>query len=198
MRNPGNRPFDEPYILVTTGGGGDGEHLIDWVLSAYEHDPDIPYPSLLVFGPFMSPQRRGKFQLRVDEIPQIEALTFDSNVERLMHGAAGVVAMGGYNTFCEILTLDKPAIIAPRTRPRMEQYIRASRAQELGLVRMLAADGRRDPGVMADALRLLPSQRRPSEILVPGLLDGLDSIHRLLGKRLSKYRRSRTKLAAQM
>ena len=198
VHNPGNRPFDEPYILVTTGGGGDGEHLIDWVLSAYEEDPGIPYPSLLVFGPFMSPHRREKFQIRVDKLPQIEALTFDSNVERLMSGAAGVVAMGGYNTFCEILTLDKPAVIAPRTRPRMEQYIRASRAQELGLVRMLAADGRRDPGVMADALRHLPSQRRPSEILVPGLLDGLDSIHRLLGKRLSKYRRSRAKLAAQM
>ena len=106
--------------------------------------------------------------------------------------------MGGYNTFCEILTMDKPAVIAPRTRPRMEQYIRASRAQELGLVRMLAADGRPDPGVMADALRQLPSQRRPSEVMVPGLLDGLDSIHRLLGKRLSKYRRGRAKLAAHM
>ncbi|MGH6913600.1 MAG: glycosyltransferase family protein, partial [Geminicoccales bacterium] len=32
-----------PYILVTTGGGGDGEDLIDWVLSAYETDPGIPY-----------------------------------------------------------------------------------------------------------------------------------------------------------
>ena len=198
IHNPGNRPFEEPYILVTTGGGGDGEHLIDWVLSAYEHDPDIPYPSLMVYGPFMSPQRREKFQIRVDKIANVKALTFDSNVERLMSGAAGVVAMGGYNTFCEILTMDKPAVIAPRTRPRMEQYIRALRAQDLGLVRMLAADGRRDPGLMADALRQLPSQRPPSENLVPGLLDGLDSIHRLLGKRLSKYRRGRAKPAAQM
>ena len=198
IHNPGNRPFEEPYILVTTGGGGDGEHLIDWVLSAYEHDPDIPYPSLMVYGPFMSPQRREKFQIRVDKIANVKALTFDSNVERLMSGAAGVVAMGGYNTFCEILTMDKPAVIAPRSRPRMEQYIRALRAQDLGLVRMLAADGRRDPGLMADALRRLPSQRPPSENPVPGLLDGLDSIHRLLGKRLSKYRRGRAKPAAQM
>ena len=197
-QHPSHRFFDEPYILVTTGGGGDGEHLIDWVLSAYEYDPGIPYPSLLVFGPFMSLQRREKFQLRVDEIANVKALTFDSNVERLMSGAAGIVAMGGYNTFCEILTLDKLAVIAPRTRPRMEQYIRASRAQELGLVRMLAADGRRDPGVMANALRQLPSQRRPSETLVPGLLDGLDNIHRLLGKWLSKTRRSRARLAEQM
>src|SRR5690606_861335 len=28
--------IDGPYILVTTGGGGDGEAVIDWVLKAYE------------------------------------------------------------------------------------------------------------------------------------------------------------------
>ena len=53
--------------------------------------------------------------------------------------------MGGYNTFCEILSLDKRALIVPRTEPRLEQFIRASRAAELGLVRMLPDDGRRDP-----------------------------------------------------
>ena len=43
--------------------------------------------------------------------------------------------MGGYNTFCEILSFDKRALIVPRTAPRMEQIIRASpRAEELGLV----------------------------------------------------------------
>ncbi len=39
---PANAPaaaveqIDEPYLLVTPGGGGDGEELMDWVLSAYE------------------------------------------------------------------------------------------------------------------------------------------------------------------
>ena len=35
--------IDEPFILVTAGGGGDGADLIDWVLRAYESDPHIPY-----------------------------------------------------------------------------------------------------------------------------------------------------------
>ena len=30
----------EPFILVTPGGGGDGEDLIDWVLGAYESDSE--------------------------------------------------------------------------------------------------------------------------------------------------------------
>ena len=38
---------------------------------------------------------------------------------------AGVVAMGGYNTFCEILTFDKPAVLVPRRRTRAGQYIRS-------------------------------------------------------------------------
>ena len=29
-----------PFVLVTTGGGGDGDDLIDWVVSAYEAEPD--------------------------------------------------------------------------------------------------------------------------------------------------------------
>jgi len=61
----------------------------------------------------------------------------------------------------------------------MEQYIRASRAQDLGLVRMLRDDGTRDARLMATALRNLPQQRRPSEVVVPGLLDGPQNVVRL-------------------
>ena len=55
-----------------------------------------------------------------------------------MEKATAVVAMGGYNTFCEILSLDKRALIVPRTQPRLEQHIRAVEAERLGLVRMLS------------------------------------------------------------
>jgi len=174
------RHFDEPYLLVTTGGGGDGELLIDWVLRAYEADCDIPYPALLVFGPFMAPRRREYFYKRVSRLAQVKAITFDTEVESLMAGAVGVVAMGGYNTFCEILTLDKRAIIVPRKKPRMEQYIRATRAQELGLVTMLTDEEDRDPERMASALCGLATQNQPSDIVIPGLLDGLDNIYRMV------------------
>ena len=53
--------IDDPFLLVTVGGGGDGEAIVDWVLSAYEADPDLPYPALLVLGPFMSSQHQGRF-----------------------------------------------------------------------------------------------------------------------------------------
>ena len=171
---------NRPYLLVTTGGGGDGEALIEWVLRAYEHDPLLPYPALLVLGPFMQPERQAEFMDRAARLKRVDVITFHSHLEVLVARAAGVVAMGGYNTFCEVLSMDKRALIVPRTEPRLEQYIRISRAAKLGLVSMLADDGRYDPAVMAAALRRLPSQNRPSEIVVPGLLEGLDNVNRLV------------------
>ncbi|GGF51256.1 membrane protein [Aliidongia dinghuensis] len=172
-------PFDEPYLLVTPGGGGDGETMIDWVISAYEATDDLPWPALLVFGPFMSAERQAAFSARVAAHPRLQAITFDARLEHLMQDAAGIVAMGGYNTFCEILSFDKKALIVPRTEPRLEQFLRAERSQELGLTRMLADDGRRAPAAMIEALRRLPDQPAPSSRYVEGLLGGLDEVNRL-------------------
>jgi predicted glycosyltransferase len=169
-----------PYLLVTTGGGGDGEGLIDWVLRAYEHDPLLPYPALLVLGPFMNSERQAEFMDRAAKLKRVDAITFHGQLETLVSRAAGVVAMGGYNTFCEVLSLDKRALIVPRTEPRLEQLIRASRAAEMGLVSMLSDDGTYDPAVMAAALRALPRQNLPSEVVVPGLLEGLKNVSRLV------------------
>jgi predicted glycosyltransferase len=171
---------NRPFLLVTTGGGGDGEALIDWVLRAYEHDPLLPYPALLVLGPFMQPEKQAEFIERASKLKRVNAITFHKQLESLVERAAGVVAMGGYNTFCEVISLNKRALIVPRTAPRLEQHIRASRAAELGLVGMLSDDGTYDPAVMAAALRALPRQNLPSEVVVPGLLEGLPNVSRLV------------------
>lgn len=177
--------IDGPFILVTPGGGGDGVELVDWVLSAYEADPNIPYGAVIAFGPFMSATAREGFKERSAKFRNIRTLTFTNNLGALMHRSAGVVAMGGYNTFCEILSFDKKAIIVPRTRPRLEQFIRARAARNLGLIEMLDADRGRDPLVMATALRQLPQQGVPSDVIVPGLLDGLPNVCRLVARSFS-------------
>ena len=186
---------DDPFILVTPGGGGDGEELVDWVLRAYEYDASLPHRSMIVFGPFMQPERRAEFTARAAALPNVEAITFDAHMESLMARSLGVVAMGGYNTFCEILSFDKRALIVPRTEPRTEQLIRARRAQELGLLTMLRGDTERKADVMATALRQLPQQSLPSRSVVPGLLDGLENVNILTRRALE--RRTRPALARQ-
>jgi predicted glycosyltransferase len=173
---------DDGFLLVTAGGGGDGDDLTDWVLAAYERYPDGLPPALFVFGPFMLPDHQAAFAARAARLPSVRSITFDSRLESLMARAAGVVAMGGYNTFCEILSFDKPALIVPRTTPRLEQYIRARRAAELGLVAVLADHEGRDPRTMAAALLQLAQQKRPSAVVIPGLLDGTASVNRLAQK----------------
>jgi predicted glycosyltransferase len=180
--------LESEFVLVTPGGGGDGEALIHLVLSAYELDRALPLPALLVFGPFMLPEQRAEFANRASRLPNVRAITFNARIESLMARAAGIVAMGGYNTFCEILSFDKRALIVPRTAPRLEQFIRAQRASELGLLTMLSEEEGRDPSVMAAALHRLTGQALPSTAVIPGLLDGMPNVNRLARKWLDKGR----------
>jgi len=188
---------DGEFLLATAGGGGDGDGLVDWVLSAYEHDPGGLPPMLLVFGPFMTPDLQAVFAGRAARLSKLRTITFDARLETLMTRAAGIVGMGGYNTFCEILSFDKPALIVPRTVPRMEQFIRAERAAELGLVTVLSDDGEREPKKMAAALLQLMQQPRPSSVVIPGLLDGMASVNRLTEKWLAHRRPWRLNLRAR-
>ena len=59
------------------------------------------------------------------EVYGIKTLPFHSRLEELMQAADLVISMGGYNTICEILSQQTPALIIPRETPRKEQLIRA-------------------------------------------------------------------------
>ena len=179
-----NLDLSQPYLLVTTGGGGDGAALIDWVLRAYEHDPSIPLPALMVLGPFMSSNYQTEFMDRVSRMEKVQAITFDAHVEALFANASAVIGMGGYNTFCEVLSFDKPSLIVPRLVPRLEQFIRAERAETLGLSSMLVDEGLREAQEMADAIHALSRQAAPSKTVLPGLLDGLSAINGLTDRLL--------------
>jgi predicted glycosyltransferase len=150
------------YLLVTTGGGGDGAQLIRSVLAAHRFDPQL-CRTVLVLGPYLPARDRTELMAEASSLPRIEVIEFDNRLEDLIAEAAGVVGMGGYNTFCEILSFDRPALILPRTQPRLEQAIRAERGAELGLVRMMSAEDGLDPARLAAALRDLPAAPRPSQ-----------------------------------
>lgn len=194
-----------PYLLVTTGGGGDGEALIDWVLSAYElsalRTGQAPLPALIVLGPFMNPAAQAAFTERAARLPTVTTLTFDSHIEQFQAGAAAIVSMGGYNTFCEILARDKPALIVPRATPRLEQTIRARRASDLGLITMLedpSDDGTcvRDPAIMLTALLALPNQAPPSRAAIAQISDGLSMVASIAASSLKPETRRTRRYAA--
>ena len=185
----------KPYVLVTVGGGDDGMSVVDWVLCAYEHDPDIPLAAVIVLGPFMPAAQQRQFRERAKRVGRIDVVTFDTHVEFLMDGAVGLVAMAGYNTFCEILSLDKRAILIPRVKPRREQLLRARRAAAQGLVRMLDPEGNHDPAVMAAALRGLARQAAPSECGAAQMLNGLEVITGLVAEHVGSVTAAQAQVA---
>ncbi|WP_159952505.1 glycosyltransferase family protein [Rhizobium sp. 18065] len=177
---------DGDYILVTTGGGGDGADLVEDVIQAYQQDPTLTHKALIVLGPYMPAEQRIMFAKKGAAIPHIEVIEFDTRMEELIASSKAVVAMGGYNTYCEILSFDKPALIIPRVMPREEQLIRATRAAELGLIDMLRPEESRDPKRLAAALQALPSRQPPSSNSAVLRLEGLNNITRMVGSELTR------------
>ena len=169
------------YFLVTTGGGGDGADLIENVMNAYLAVPGLTQKALIVLGPYMPAEQRAEFLRKGHSIPQVEVIEFDTRMEELIAGSKAVVAMGGYNTYCEILSFDKPALIVPRVVPREEQLLRATRAAELGLIDMLLPDQAADPMRMAAALQSLATRKKPSSGNLNLQLEGLPNISRIVG-----------------
>src|SRR5258708_18906312 len=72
--------------------------------------------------------------------PRLTVLEFFQEPARLVRDAERVIIMGGYNSVCEALSFEKPALIVPRVKPRMEQMIRAQALHASGLADVLHPD----------------------------------------------------------
>ncbi|WP_434052646.1 MAG: glycosyltransferase [Roseibium sp.] len=183
LEQPVAAPFgEEPYVLVTPGGGGDGVEMVDWVMRAYETRQRPLFPALIVLGPFMPAAAAAQFSERAEHLRDVEIIRFTPQIEPYLANATAIVGMGGYNTFCEILSFDKPTLMVPRVLPRREQAIRAERAEHSGLLKVLPIDRYPDSDLMAKALSDLPSLKPPSSANVDRLLDGLDVISSRVGE----------------
>ncbi len=122
-----------PQVLVTTGGGGDGADMIETYLEGLL---DLPrratLRSTVIFGPEMPAERRTALLNRYESVSDVEFCDFEADMTRRYAEADLVVAMAGYNTVCELLSFGQRSILLPRSKPVMEQLIRARRFAELG------------------------------------------------------------------
>ena len=123
--------------LCLVGGGYDGDALAEAFLRA-----DLPddMHGVLVTGPYMSEENRRRMTDALRDRPRMQLIDFLPEPVALVERADRVIAMGGYNTMCEVLSFEKHALIVPRVRPGREQWIRAERMRELGLVSVLHPD----------------------------------------------------------
>ena len=149
----------EPFVLVTAGGGGDGLKLQKTFLEACAHlDTGLFGSAVIITGPLMAPGDRTQLEGLCTGRP-IRLLDFHPDLPGLMRASALVIAMGGYNTICEILAGHCPALIVPRSHPRREQEIRARAFADRGLLAMLPEDDL-TPLSLAAALRSAMCDRK--------------------------------------
>jgi predicted glycosyltransferase len=157
-------------VLVMAGGGGDGYRLLGGVLDATRlAGARHRFDCLLLGGPFMPPDdRRRVLELAAAE-PQIHYIDFVEDVASYIAAADVVIAMGGYNSVCELLSAEKPAIVVPRIAPRKEQLIRAEALSRRGLLRMIHPDQATPERLLEEMERLV---ERPAPVR-PMAMDGL-------------------------
>jgi len=167
----------EPLVLVTTGGGEDGYELINAALRAMLSQPSQSRPRMhIVCGPEMAEEKRRAIAALARLLSNLSVQDFHDDMMSLMGAADVVVAMGGYNTVCELLTLRKRALLVPRVKPGQEQCIRAERMAALGLLRMLHPD-QLTPATLMSALRAeLDALARHERVPHLRTLQGLDRV----------------------
>ena len=129
-------PPVRPQVLVTGGGGEDAFERMSVYLDILEKSP-VPWNSLLVAGPLMDDSLARRSRRRARMLGNAEVRRFYADMPRLLSECDVVVSMAGYNTASEILQSRKPWVALPRTRPRLEQALRADCLSRLGLVRTL-------------------------------------------------------------
>ncbi len=133
---------DVPNLLVTCGGGGDGQALFRTVAKWLARDASpLPFRVDIVTGPMLSPRRREDLQQRLAKLPHdVHLHTFVPDMDERIARASAIIAMAGYNTTVEILASGRPSLLVPREGPRMEQMLRARMLARRGCCRMARID----------------------------------------------------------
>jgi predicted glycosyltransferase len=133
-----------PFALAMVGGGQDG---VDLAKAFAQSKFPSGWQGILITGPLMPQAHRQALHDLAAQRPHLTVLESHPEPTQLLAQASAVVAMGGYNTTCEILALGTPALIVPRTQPRREQWIRAQRLHQLGLVDVLEPEKLSTPAI---------------------------------------------------
>jgi predicted glycosyltransferase len=178
-------------VLVTPGGGEDGYATIATYLQGLALLTNAAQFKTLIFtGPEMPGEQRETLMAMAQEFDQVILEEFSDDMMSYMAVADTVVAMGGYNTICEILAADKPAVIIPRIKPAQEQLMRSARMQRLGLFKAIHPDQLTPARLMRSVLHQLHQ-----DALKPALKLDLDALPRI-NKHL--LRLTRTTMQAQL
>lgn len=153
-------------LVLTVGGGSDGIPLIERCLAGVSSSTELlDLHTVVIMGSDMSLPDSASLRARYSGHSNIVLIDFVQSAEAYFAAADVIVSMGGYNTLSEIVALKKSAIVVPRLSGSTEQFIRANRFAELGLLTMLHPEEATPERIAALVLRSLRESLAPSEPL---------------------------------
>lgn len=172
----------EPYALCVVGGGQDGFGLAHAFIQSQLPEA---WKGLLITGSMMPSEKRALVYEMAARRPKndIKVVDFVPEPLKIVQEAECIISMGGYNTTTEILSFGKHALIVPRIRPRTEQWIRASRLAERGLIACLHPESL-TPEALTAFMRAPRTQHNARKSL---RFDGLDRVAEEVQKILAKH-----------
>jgi predicted glycosyltransferase len=172
----------QTLVLVTAGGGEDGYELLRSFLEAIRlRRNGSSLACVLVGGPLMPPP--GRRDLRaLAAACSVAYIDFVEDITSYVQAADVVVSMGGYNSVCELLSLEKPALIVPRVSPRREQLIRARALSRRGLLRMIDPGELQPRRLLDEVTRLLEEPPQPARLPMNGLEGTAGALDELLAE----------------
>ena len=179
---------EDTFILVTTGGGGDGCEVLEHYIAMHDYFPTaLPFKSIIISGPFMPKESRERIKRQAKK-HGIKMLPFHPSMEELMKAADLVISMGGYNTICEIMTQQTPSLIIPRETPRLEQLIRARSLHSRGLIDFIPWTEVTPQLLREKIFSILAEQSSYRQNMASFQLSGLDTMLTRLEHFRSSYR----------
>ncbi len=162
--------------LLPRAAAGTAWEVIDHYLAMHEYYPaSLPLKSIIITGPFMPKKIREKLKVRARKFG-IKTFPFHPKLEELMAAADLVISMGGYNTICEILTQQTPALIIPRETPRKEQLVRARRLKSQGLLDFIPWTDVTPQRLRDKIFSLFRNQQQYTKTISEFKLTGLDTM----------------------
>jgi predicted glycosyltransferase len=126
-----------PRILVTGGGGGDAQPLIETYVDLLATKRPTGTHRLV-----LGPDYPSAHQLCRSDLTDlgVQIVAFDPNLPAAMADSDVVVSMAGYNTVCEALALGRRLVLVPRVWPRREQWMRARTLADQGRAAVVSSD----------------------------------------------------------
>jgi predicted glycosyltransferase len=145
-----------PVVLATVGGGEDGRPVLETFLEAAR---DAPWDGIAVAGP-LAVAREARMLRRRAQAAGVAFYGVVPGLTQWLDRVDALVCMGGYNTLAEAVSRGTPTVCVPRTRPRVEQLIRAQAFARLDLSRVLTPERLTAGALRREVDAVLGSPRR--------------------------------------